>query len=74
MNSKSTEWYEKRMVVCISLCRTCSLQGEYGNIIEAADMLNWLEENPGMAAKKQFAELKKLTEDSNPVVAITIPY
>ena len=53
--------------------RACSLQGEYGNIMDAGEVLSWLEENPDRVEKEQFAIFETLTEDSNPVVAITIP-
>lgn len=53
--------------------KTCSLQGEYGMIVEAGDAMNWLEENPEVAENSKLAALKNLTEDSNPVVVITVP-
>lgn len=53
--------------------KTCSMQGEYGMIVEAGSVLDWLEENPEAAENEQLAALKNLTEDSNPVVIITVP-
>lgn len=52
---------------------TCSNQGEYGTIVGADEVLVWMEDNPEAAQNAKLAELKKLTEDSNPVVVITVP-
>lgn len=53
--------------------KTCSAQGEYGTIVGADEVLGWLEEHPEAAQNEKLSELKKLTEDSNPVVIITMP-
>lgn len=53
--------------------KTCSAKGEYGTIVSADEVLGWMEEHPGAAQNVKLAELKKLTEDSNPVVVITVP-
>lgn len=53
--------------------QTCSLQGEYGMIVGSDKGMDWLEENPEAAQSGKLALLKDLTEDSNPVVVITVP-
>lgn len=53
--------------------RTCSAKGEYGMIIEAGDVMEWLDENPEAAGNSKLAALKTMTDDSNPVVVITVP-
>lgn len=53
--------------------KTCSTKGEYGTIVGADEVLGWMEEHPEAAQNAKLAELKKLTEDSNPVVVITVP-
>lgn len=53
--------------------KTCSAKGEYGTIVSADKVLGWIEEHPEAAGNVKLAELKKMTEDSNPVVVITIP-
>lgn len=50
--------------------KTCSARGEYATIVGADEVLAWLEEHPETAGNEKSAELKKLTEDSNPVVVI----
>lgn len=41
--------------------------------MSADKVLGWIEEHPEAAGNVKLAELKKMTEDSNPVVVITIP-
>lgn len=53
--------------------KTCSMQGEYGMIVEAGKVVEWLEENPEAADNDKLATLKELTDDSNPLVVITVP-
>lgn len=53
--------------------RTCSAKGEYGMLVEAGDVMGWLEENPEAAGNGKLAALKTMTDDSNPVVVITVP-
>lgn len=53
--------------------KTCSMQGEYGTIVGSDKVLGWLEEHPEEAENEKLAVLKTLTEDSNPVVVITVP-
>lgn len=50
-----------------------SAQGEYGMIIDAGEVMTWLEENPEAAENEKLSALKELTDDSNPVVIITVP-
>ena len=47
--------------------------GEYGMIIDAGEVMTWLEENPEAAENEKLSALKELTDDSNPVVIITVP-
>lgn len=35
--------------------------------------MTWLEENPEAAENEKLSALKELTDDSNPVVIITVP-
>lgn len=49
---------------------TCTTNGEYGMIVEAGKVLEWMEENPEEAASEKLDALKGVTEDSNPVVVI----
>ena len=53
--------------------KACSAQGEYGMIIDSGTVLEWLEENPEAAENDKLSVLKELTDDSNPIVAITVP-
>lgn len=53
--------------------KACSAQGEYGMIIDAGEVMTWLEENPEAAENEKLSALKELTDDSNPVVIITVP-
>lgn len=53
--------------------KTCSVKGEYGAIVSADGVLGWMEEHPEASQNVKLAELKNLTEDSNPVVVITVP-
>lgn len=53
--------------------QTCSSQGEYATIVGSDKVLEWLEEHPDEVEKEKLAILKTLTEDSNPVVIITVP-
>lgn len=50
-----------------------SALGEYGMIIDAGEVMTWLEENPEAAENEKLSALKELTDDSNPVVIITVP-
>lgn len=52
---------------------TCSIQGEYAMLVGADKVLGWLEEHPQEAGNEKLAVLKTLTEDSNPVVVVTVP-
>ena len=49
------------------------MKGEYGMIIDSGTVLEWLEENPEAAENDKLSVLKELTDDSNPIVAITVP-
>ncbi|MDD3039302.1 DUF4934 domain-containing protein [Bacteroides sp.] len=53
--------------------QTYNSQGEYGMMKGSDEVLRWLEEHPEMVQNKKLAGLKKLDEDSNPVVVITLP-
>ena len=53
--------------------KACSMKGEYGMIIDSGTVLEWLEENPEAAQNDKLSVLKELTDDSNPIVAITVP-
>lgn len=53
--------------------KACSMKGEYGMIIDSGTVLEWLEENPEAAENDKLSVLKELTDDSNPIVAITVP-
>lgn len=50
-----------------------SAQGEYGMIVDAGKVMTWMEENPEAAENEKLSVLKELTDDSNPVVIITVP-
>lgn len=47
--------------------------GEYAMIVGSDEVLGWLEEHPEEAGNEKLAVLKTLTEDSNPVVVMTLP-
>lgn len=53
--------------------QTCSMQGEFAMIVGSDEVLGWLEEHPEEAGNEKLAVLKTLTEDSNPVVVMTLP-
>lgn len=53
--------------------KTYSAKGEYAAIVNADEVLSWIEEHPESTQNAKLAKLKKLTEDSNPVVIITVP-
>lgn len=53
--------------------KACSIQGEYAMLVGADKVLGWLEEHPQEAGNEKLAVLKTLTEDSNPVVVVTVP-
>lgn len=53
--------------------KTCSMLGEYAMIVGSDEVLGWLEEHPEEAGNEKLAVLKTLTEDSNPVVVMTLP-
>lgn len=54
--------------------RACSSQGEYAAIVGADKMLDWVEEHPEAKEQTEFASFGELTEDSNPVIILTIPH
>lgn len=53
--------------------QACSTQGEYGMIVGSDKVMEWLEENPEAVQDDKLAMLKELTDDSNPIVVITVP-
>lgn len=50
-----------------------SSAGEYVGLVEAADVLEWLEENPEAEANEKLNFLNQLAEDSNPVLILVEP-
>ncbi|MDD4513957.1 DUF4934 domain-containing protein [Massilibacteroides sp.] len=53
--------------------KTCSAKGEFGSIIGSDKIMEWFEEHPEEVKNEKIAALKSITEESNPVVAITVP-
>lgn len=49
---------------------TCSEKGEYAQMVEAADVINFFDENPEEKKNKAFATLLNIGEDDNPVVVL----
>nr|WP_325288091.1 hypothetical protein [uncultured Bacteroides sp.] len=48
----------------------CSAQGEYAQLVEAADVLDFLDENPEAKDNSALAPLLKIGEEDNPVVVL----
>lgn len=48
----------------------CSTQGEYAQLVEAADVLEFLDENPEAKDNSALAPLLKIGEEDNPVVVL----
>ena len=53
--------------------QTYNSLGEYGMMKSSNEVLIWLEEHPEAVQNKKLSALKKLNEDSNPMVVITVP-
>ena len=49
---------------------TCSTQGEYAQLVEAADVVDFLDENPEAKDNSALAPLLKIGEEDNPVVVL----
>ena len=47
--------------------QTCALPI---SLVQAADILTWLEEHPEVKIEKELGVLKNLNEESNPVVVL----
>ncbi|EXY15662.1 hypothetical protein M077_4950, partial [Bacteroides fragilis str. 2-F-2 len=45
-------------------------KGECASLVQAADILTWLEEHPEVKIEKELGVLKNLNEESNPVVVL----
>lgn len=45
-------------------------KGEYASLVQADDILSWLEEHPEIKIEKDLSVLKELNEESNPVVVL----
>lgn len=45
-------------------------KGEYASLVQADDILSWLEEHPEIKIEKELSVLKELNEESNPVVVL----
>lgn len=52
---------------------TNSPQGEFAGMLEAPDILEWLEEHPDTTLDGNLTSLKELKEDDNPVCVIVEP-
>ncbi len=50
--------------------RGVATSGEYVGLIQAADALEWLEENPEASINKKLKFLKDITDDMNPIVML----
>ena len=48
----------------------CSAQGEYAQLVEAADVVEFLDENPEAKGNPALAPLVKIGEEDNPVVVL----
>ena len=48
----------------------CGTAGEYAQIVEAVDVLTWLDEHPEAKQNEAFAPLIRMSEDDNPVVIL----
>lgn len=48
----------------------CSAQGEYAQLVEAADVVDFLDENPEAKDNSALAPLLKIGEEDNPVVVL----
>lgn len=48
----------------------CSAQGEYAQLVEAADVVEFLDENPEAKGNSALAPLVKVGEEDNPVVVL----
>ena len=49
---------------------TFNEKGEYASLVQADDILSWLEEHPEIKIEKELSVLKELNEESNPVVVL----
>lgn len=45
-------------------------KGECASLVQAADILTWLEKHPEVKIEKELGVLKNLNEESNPVVVL----
>lgn len=49
---------------------TCSAQGEYVQIVDVGDVLDWLDEHPEVKDNQALAPLLELNEEDNPVIVL----
>ena len=49
---------------------TCGTQGEFAQIVEASEVLEWLDEHPEAKDNPVFTSLLHLNEENNPIVIL----